>query len=92
MTNIRIRPINTIQFDISIYSSRFRETSGMQVTPANIKKANVTLKQMNAKIALGTFKYREFPPRSKEAKAFESLKRVKLSHLMAPYFDTYAQE
>jgi len=70
MANIRIRPNNTIQFDISIFGSRFRETSGMQATPANLKKANVTLKQMNAKIALGIFEYREFFPRSKKAKAF----------------------
>ncbi len=92
MANIRIRPNNSIQYDISTYGARFRETSGMQATPVNLKKANVILKQMNAKIALGSFDYREFFPRSKTCKVFEELKRNKFPHLMAPFFDTYANK
>lgn len=91
MANIRIRPNGIIQFDLCLFGVRFRETSGLTATPANINKAKVILKKINAKIALNSFEYRDFFPLSKKVDKFELLRREKYPSLASPYFDTYTQ-
>ncbi|WP_028117863.1 site-specific integrase [Ferrimonas senticii] len=92
MANIRVRPNGIIQYDLHIYGQRFRETSKLPATPNNLKKCKAVLKQINAQIALGTFSYRDFFPKSKKIAKFEALERQRNPEGRMPYFDSYARE
>ena len=90
MANIRVRPNGIIQYDFCIYGVRFRETSGLKATPKNLKLTKDTVKRLNAELALGTFEYRDFFPKSKKVAKFEILQRTKNPENRYPYFDNYA--
>ena len=92
MAHIRIRPNGRIQFDLHIYGQRFREGTKLMATPVNIKKANATLKKINAEIDLGTFQYRDYFPDSKKVAKFEALQREKHPDRLYPFFNDYANE
>lgn len=92
MANIRVRPNGIIQYDIHVYGTRFRETSGMPATPKNLKIAKATVKQINAEIALKTFQYRDYFPDSKKVEQFERLQRDKYPDRFYPYFDDFAKK
>ncbi|MDG1733747.1 MAG: DUF3596 domain-containing protein, partial [Thalassotalea sp.] len=92
MVNIRIRPNGIIQFDISIFGKRFRETTGLKATPTNLKNAKKQAREMNAQIDLKTFEYRRFFPHSQKCDKFALLKREKHPHLVTPYFDVYSED
>ncbi|TRX57180.1 site-specific integrase [Thalassomonas sp. M1454] len=91
MVTIRFLDHGYIQYDISLLGKRFRESSGLPETPANIKKVKAKIKTMNAQIALGKFEYREFFPDSKKCAKFEQLKREKHASSCLPFFDNYAK-
>lgn len=92
MAHIRIRPNGRIQFDLHLYGQRFREGTKLMATPANLKKANATLKKMNAEIDLETFQYRDYFPDSKKVAKFETLQRTKDPDRLYPFFNDYANE
>lgn len=92
MAHIRIRPNGRIQFDIHIFGVRFREGTTMLATPKNLNKAKAMLKRINAEIALGTFEYRDYFPKSKKVKRFEELQRAKHPDRLYPYFDDFATQ
>ncbi|WP_298441784.1 DUF3596 domain-containing protein [uncultured Ferrimonas sp.] len=92
MANIRVRPNGVIQYDLHIYGQRFRESSGLQATPKNLKACQQTLKQINAQIDLGTFSYRDFFPNSRKVALFEQLERDRNPEAHFPYFDRYARD
>ncbi|WP_305461372.1 Arm DNA-binding domain-containing protein [Photobacterium leiognathi] len=92
MANIRARPNGIIQYDIHVYGTRFRETSGMTATPKNLKIAKATIKQINAEIDLNTFQYRDYFPDSKKVELFEQLQRDKYPDRFYPYFDDFAKK
>lgn len=92
MAHIRIRPNGRIQFDLHIYGQRFREGTKLMATPVNIKKANATLKKINAEIDLDTFQYRDYFPESKKVAKFEALQREKHPDRLYPFFNDYANE
>lgn len=86
MANIRVRPNGIIQYDFCIYGVRFRETSGLKATPKNLKFTKDIVKRLNAELALGTFEYRDFFPKSKKVAKFEILQRTKKSRKPLPLF------
>lgn len=92
MAHIRIRPNGRIQFDLHIFGVRFREGTKMVATPKNLNKAKAMLKRINAEIALGTFEYRDYFPKSKKVKRFEELQRAKHPDSLYPYFDDFATQ
>ncbi|WP_207062874.1 Arm DNA-binding domain-containing protein [Motiliproteus sp. SC1-56] len=91
MATFHIRPNHILQYDICVYGVRFRETSGLPATPANIKRVTAQVKKINAQLALGTFEYRDFFPHSKKVLAFEALKREKTGNPDDPFFLPFAE-
>ena len=89
MANFRIRPNNIIQYDFFVLGKRFRETSGLKATPANIKTAKAFVKKLNAALALDQFDYRTFFPDSPKIEIYEQHLRAKQSPNALPYFDDY---
>ncbi|WP_394172341.1 Arm DNA-binding domain-containing protein [Thalassotalea litorea] len=89
MAHLRFPKNGNIQFDLHIYGHRFRESSGLANTPANLSKARKRLKRINAEIALGTFEYRQHFPNSRKTSLFTQLKREKLTGTSAVFFDDY---
>ncbi|WP_068546670.1 Arm DNA-binding domain-containing protein [Thalassotalea crassostreae] len=92
MAHLRYPKRGCIQMDIHIYGHRFRETTGLPNTPANVVKAKKMLKQINAEVALGTFEYRKYFPSSKKNSLFQQLKREKLQGSANVFFDEFMKE
>lgn len=92
MIHLRTRHDNILEYDICCFGTRFRESSRLIATPANQKKLEKHVKQMNAELALGVFDYAEHFPESKKLEKYARLRRAKQPGQVAPLFSDYAQQ
>lgn len=86
MTALRAKH-NKLYFDFTYMGVRCREFTGMDDTPANRRKLNKVLKRMEAELALGTFDYARYFPKSKNAERF-----ARKASNGAPLFKEFAEE
>lgn len=79
-------------FDFRFGEERCREYTTLADTPINRRKMEKVLKQLESQISLGTFRYGEFFPGSKNAEKFSGGRaRPKAIALDTPFFSDYVE-
>jgi len=79
-------------FDFRYLGQRCREYTALPDTPANRRKMEKVAKRLSEDISLGTFKYGEFFPGSKNAEKFSAgMAKPKAVAVDTPFFSDYVE-
>ncbi|MEH6566625.1 MAG: site-specific integrase [Halopseudomonas sp.] len=93
MASIRVREqTGKLFFDFRYQSTRCREQTALDDTPANRRKLETILKKIEAEITLGSFDYARYFPGSSNARKFSAADalRARASKTVTPLFSDFA--